>query len=142
MKQSSILRVTGDEAYDLIYQEHLSMLPENEQEAMQRHMRNSSRVWVSLAGDLISGCCGIIPPTLLSDRAYLWLYTTEHLAEHPFVFIRYSQRVVEEALREFPLIVGHTKIGATKSIRWLRWLGAVYGEPQGPMLPFEIRAKT
>jgi hypothetical protein len=142
MTQSHIMRVSGAEAYDLIYAQHLAMLSTGDQESMHRHMVNSSRVWLSLIGGQISGCCGLIPPTLLSDRAYLWLYTTQHLTEHQFMFIRYSQRVVEEALREFPLIVGHTRTTDRKAIRWLRWLGAVYSEPQGQVLPFEIRAKS
>jgi hypothetical protein len=139
---AAISRLLGAEAYDLIYPLCLATLSEVQQETMQRSMANSSRVWIGSNDTDILCFWGLIPPTLLSDRAYLWLYTTEHMQAHQFVFIRHSQRMVEEMLQEFPLIVGHCAVGARKSIRWVRWLGGVFGEPQGKLLPFEIKAKT
>lgn len=136
---ANILRTTGAEAYDLIYQEHLSMLPDNDQEIMHRHMMNSSRVWIGSEDAKILCFLGIIPPTLLSDRAYLWLYTTEHLHEHVFIFVRHSQKVIAEVLEEFPLIVGHCAVGNRRAHRWLEWLGAKFLPAQDLLLPFEIR---
>lgn len=139
---AAITRVTGAEAYDLIYPEHLSMLSEINQETMRRHMHNSARVWVGYEDDKVLCFLGLIAPSLLSDRAYLWLYTTEHLHSHIFVFIRYSQRLVAEMLEHYPVIVGHTEVSNIKAIRWLRWLGATFGEPQAEgVYPFEIKAK-
>lgn len=137
---AAISRLSGTAAYDLIYPRHLATLSELNQETMQRSMHNSSRVWVGSNDDAILCFWGLIPPTLLSDRAYLWLYTTEHLRAHQFMFIRHSQRMVEEMLQDFPIIVGHCAVGQDKSIRWLRWLGAIFGEPQGQLIPFEIKA--
>jgi hypothetical protein len=77
----------------------------------------------------------------MSERAYLWLFTTEHLHNHVFMFIRHSQRAVQEMLTEFPTIVGHAALGSTRSIQWLRWLGAEFTEPVGQFLPFTIKAK-
>lgn len=137
---TSILRLDGAEAYDLIYGEHLSTLGVMDQETIHRTMRNSSRVWLGLDDDKVLCVYGLIPPTLLSDRAYLWLYTTKHFTSHVFVFVRHSQRVVAEMLQEFPTIVGHGHVGSAKSLRWLRWLGAEFHEPQGKFIPFEIKA--
>lgn len=134
-------RLSGPEAYDLIFRDYLALLPATEQEVMHRAMTQSTRCWIGWQDDKVLCFLGLIPPTLMSDRAYLWLYTTKHLHEHIFTFVRYSQRVMEEMLREYPIIVGHTETGNIKAIRWLRWLGAVFGEPQGPVIPFEIRAK-
>lgn len=136
----NIIRLEGSEAYDLLFTEHLSMLSVINQETMQRAMMNSSRVWVGTIGDKIVASWGLIPPTLLSERAYLWLYTTKHFNGHEFVFIRHSQRAVRAMLEEFPTIVGHGAVGADKSLRWLYWLGAEFSEPQGDFLPFTIRA--
>lgn len=136
-----LLRVPGDEAYSLIYAQHLAMLDENEQVILHRFMIDSLWVWIGKQDDEVLCFMGLIPPTLLSDRAYLWLKTTHAMQEHVFVFIRHSQRVVAEMLKEFPLIVGHCEVSATRSIRWLRWLGAEFGTPTGRAVPFEIRAK-
>jgi hypothetical protein len=85
------------------------------------------------------GCIwGVIPPTLMSSQAYLWLYTTDLIKEHQFVLVRHSQMVIKEILEEYPSIVGHALMGSSKSIRWLKWLGAKFGPPQGTGIPFRI----
>src|ERR1700761_4208411 len=105
---ATIFRATADETWNLIFFEHLSMLSSVDQETMNRTFRNSSHIWLGLDHDKVLGLWGLIPPTLLSDRAYLWLYTTKYLAGHEFLFIRHSQRAVQEMLEQFPLIVGNT----------------------------------
>lgn len=140
--KAAIQRFSGPEAYGLIYPRCLATLSELNQETMQRSMNNSSHVWVGYSATDVLAFWGLIPPTLLSDRAYLWLYTTEHMQGHQFMFIRWSQRAVEEMLHEYPLIVGHCAVGATKSIRWLRWLHAQFEEPQGQLIPFTIKASS
>lgn len=137
-----ITRLSGQEAYELIYPEHLAMLTELNQETMQRSMTNSSHVWIGTDETNVLAFWGLIPPTLLSDRAYLWLMTTEHMHQHQFAFIRWSQRAVEEMVREYPLIVGHCDTTKPRSIRWLRWLKAEFGNPQGQLIPFEIKASS
>lgn len=137
-----IYSLDSSEAYDLIYRDHLAMLSEVEQETMHRALENSSRLWIGVDGDKVLALWGLIPPTLLSDTAYLWLFTTEHLTGHTFVLIRHSQRAVQEMLKEFPTIVGHAKVGARRSMQWLRWLGAVFEEPiNNVAIPFTIKAK-
>lgn len=136
---ASILRATPDETWDLIFFEHLSMLPSVDQETMSRTFRNSSHIWIGCDGGRVLGLWGLIPPTLLSDRAYLWLYTTKHLDGHKFMFIRHSQQAVQEMLEEFPLIVGNTLRSNRQAIRWLRWLGAEFIPSDNPVLYFEIK---
>lgn len=137
-----VVQLSGLDAYDLIYPDHLAKLSDMAQESMHRAMRNSSHVWIGFDGSFALVAYGLIPPTLLSDRAYLWLYTTEHIQSHIFSLIRHSQRAIEEMLREYPLIVGHGVVGADRSLRWLRWLGAEFGPPQGNLLPFTIKASS
>ena len=137
----SIQRLTGNDAYDLIFPDYLAKLSITDQITMHQAMVHSSRVWLGYAEGQVQCLWGIVSPTLLSDRAYLWLYTTPHLTHHVFLLVRHSQRVVQEMLKDFPTITGHCEVRATKSIRWLRWLGATFGEPQGRLVPFIIRAK-
>lgn len=136
----SITRLPGLEVYDLIFAEHLAMLSSIDQETMHRTMENSTRCWVGMDGDQVVAIWGIIPPTFLSDRAYLWLWTTKHLSGHIFQLIRHSQRAVQSILTEYPTLIGHGRLGDSRSLRWLRWLGAVFSEPQGQFIPFEIKA--
>ncbi len=138
----NIQSVTANEAYDLIYTDHLAMLSSVDQETMQRAMMNSTQLWIGSQDGKILCVWGLIPPTMLSDRAYMWLRTTEHMQEHVFLFVRHSQRATAELLKHYPIIVGHCLASNRKAIRWLKWLGAEFGFPQGEFIPFEIKAKS
>ena len=141
MTPVSIQRLDGRDLWALLYTDHLATLTKDAQETMRRSVMNSSRLWVGIIDEKLVCCWGLIPPSFLSDTAYLWLYTIDGFDEHIFIFIRKSQRAVEEILKAYPVIVGHCVVGHDKSIRWLRWLGAKFGEPQGQLLPFRIEAK-
>jgi hypothetical protein len=139
---AEIIRLDGAEAYDLIYTEHLATLSVLDQETMHRTIMNSTRVWMGVDDGQIIAIWGLIPPSILSDTAYLWLYTTKYFTKHTFVFIRHSQRAVAEMLKEFPIIVGHGTPSNPRSLRWLKWLGAEFGdlEFEGRAIRFTIRA--
>lgn len=97
--------------------------------------------WTGLADGKIVCAWGLIASSLLSDRAYLWMIHTDAVEEHKFVFVRYSQLCMEQMLARWPTIIGHTKVDQPRSIRWLKWLGAVFGEPDGAFVPFQIKAR-
>lgn len=98
--------------------------------------------WMGFIDGKVACVWGLVPPTLMSNRAYLWLLTTDLVDEHQFIFVRHSQRFVEEALKEYDIIVGHCHSKETRSIRWLKWLGAEFSVPEGLRVPFSIRRKS
>ncbi len=81
---------------------------------------------------------GVVPPSLMSNRAYLWLYVHERIKEYEFLFIRRSQLAVKEMLRDYDELYGVTDPHQRKTLRWLKWLGAQF-TPNGKMLDFSIR---
>lgn len=101
----------------------------------------STGSWVGKVDGEIICVWGLVPPTVLSDRAWLWLLTTDAVEDHKFIFTRYSQRVLEVMLRRYPTIIGETEVDNHKAIRWLRWLGASFQEHSGGRLRFIIRKK-
>lgn len=115
------------------------VLTDTEERGMEVCYELSIAIWVGFIDDGIACIWGLIPPTMLSNQAYLWLYTTDLIKHHQFILIRHSQRVIERMLETYPMIVGHVTLGDSKAIRWLRWLGAEFGFPQGTGLPFKIR---
>ncbi len=137
---TSIFRLDSVDAYALISADHLAMLPSIDQESMHRAIMNSQQVWLGSKDDIILAVWGLISPTLLSDVAYLWLFTTKHFIGHEFMLVRQSQRSVQDMLRTYSAIHGHGAVDNPRSLRWLRWLGATFSEPQGKFLPFTIRA--
>lgn len=90
------------------------------------------------------GAClwGLIPPSLLSDKAYLWLFATDVANDHTFLLARHSRMIVEEMLEEHPILIGHCHLEDTRAHRWLKWLGAEFGFPQNKGIPFTIRKKN
>lgn len=101
----------------------------------------SAEVWLGrIDGDLVC-VWGLIPPTLISTQAYLWMHATRRVDEHKFLFVRHSQRIVEHMLKRYGTIIGHCLLGARDSIRWVRWLGGKFDEPSGPYLPFRIERR-
>lgn len=113
-------------------------LDESGEKTMDFCLLMSTVIWAGFIDRRLACIWGVIPPTLMSSQAYLWLYTTDVIKGHEFILVRHSQLVIEEILEEYPSIVGHALMGADKSIRWLKWLGAKFGDPQGTGIPFRI----
>jgi hypothetical protein len=109
---------------------------------LKRNIRMSQEIWFGMHDGKIACVWGLAPPSTISNRAYLWLLTTDLVDEHKFLFIRHSQVVVEEALERYDLIAGHVAVGNDTARRWLRWLGARIGpaEDNGYSV-FQIRRK-
>jgi hypothetical protein len=136
----NIMKFKPQDAYDLLYPQYLSMLSEFNQETMSRAIRNSDWVWIGDVNGEIFGFWGLIAPSMLSDKAYLWFMHTDALCKHTFRFVRHSRRVVTELLSHYPILVGHCTTSAVHSLQWVRWCGAQFGASQGDLIPFEIRA--
>lgn len=106
--------------------------------SMEYGVSMSEIIWVMIFDEELACIFGIIPPTILSDKAYLWFYNTDALIGHEFTLARYSQSVIDQILEEHSCVVGHVVMGAGKSMKWLKWLGAKFGYPQGTGVPFMI----
>lgn len=114
---------------------------------VSKHALDRFHNWIWLSSAIYKGMVdgrllcvwGLIPPTMLSDQAYLWLQTSDTAQEHEFILVRRSQIELKVMLEKYSKIVGHCEVRAERSIRWLRWLGAIFGEPDGLLVPFVIR---
>ena len=126
---------------DVVRRSPVSHIPEAEK-ILRECMRRSIEVRYGMLDGEVACMWGLIPPTLLSEAAYLWLLTTDIVAEHKFLFVRHSQRYVEEALHTFPTIIGDVVAGNDQALRWLRWLGAEFSVSVDGRIPFTIRAKN
>lgn len=103
----------------------------------------SIEIWSGYIDDKLICCWGLIPPTLLSNQAYLWMHSTPAIRDHQFLLVRHSQKIIEQMLERYDRIIGDCRIGASDSIRWLKWLGAEFdgGNDMG-YCSFVIRRKA
>ena len=102
----------------------------------------SAECWSGYIDEDLICCWGLIPPSILSNQAYLWMHSTEAVREHRFLLVRHSQKVIGKALERYSTIIGHCDINAQDSMRWLKWLGAEFSPPDGPFRAFVIRSKA
>lgn len=110
-------------------------------EMMSLCQKLSGEIWSGCVDGKLICCWGLIPPSVFSNTAYLWMYNTEAIEEHQFVFIRRSQIEIERMLQHYDRIVGHCVLGNDKAMRWLRWLGAEFDAPKDGARAFVIRRK-
>jgi hypothetical protein len=101
------------------------------------HSQKLGPVYVGLVDNIFVACWGIAPPTFMSDDAYLWFWAPP--VRFPITLLRHSKKAVDLLLDRYDLLRGHCHVGALHSRRWMQWLGAEFGQPNGTLIPFEIR---
>lgn len=132
------IQPTASRLTDLISYDDSPMLDRKKIEMINWCQAMSAEIWTGrIDGELVS-VWGLIPPSLISDRAYLWMFATKRVNDHKFLFVRKSQLVVADMLKRYRVITGHCVAGAESSIRWVRWLGGVFEQSDGRYLPFKI----
>lgn len=115
----------------------------NAMEYLTRFINLSATTYVGYIKDRVACMYGLKPASLLStDQAYMWLITTDIVDMNKFEFIRHSEVVIEMVLKEYEKIVGETFVTDTRAFKWLRWLGAVYLDYTGELVPFYITRET
>lgn len=110
-----------------------------EQKEILRHNTTLSlHLYIGMLSGEFACAWGLIPPSILSDGAYLWMLSRSIIKGNEFLFVRHSQIVMKEMLKRYRVIYGHTDASMDRSIRWLKWLGAKFEEGEGKLLRFTI----
>lgn len=91
-------------------------------------------------GELIC-IVGLIPHTTLSNTAYLWVHTTNAVKRHKTKFARYVRKWIRSDRIGYDYIRGHCFVDDLSARDWVGWLGAEFGEVNGPLISFTIRRK-
>jgi len=136
---TKIEKVSREEIERLISSGEWGTLDDTQRARLASSLSATTKFWVGLVNNDLICAFGIATPTLISNRAYFWVWTTEKLKDHLFIFTRRSQIVVKTLLEEVDALYGYCDTSIPGSQRWLKWLGAEFEEPEGEMIPFEIR---
>ena len=99
---------------------------------LNRAVLVSSQTWVGYVDGAPACMWGLVPASLLSDTAYLWLVTTDLVEEHQFLFVRHSQIEIKRMLSVYKTICGHCDQQHPRSVRWIKWLGGKFDTTQCP----------
>lgn len=137
---TTIIQSSRDMTKELILQMHGGILTDDDYRALDACTSLASYLWLGYIRNQPVCAWGLVPPTYLADRAYLWLYSTPAVDEFKFQFVRHSQLVMEDMRKLYPVIYGVTKADEPRSIRWLEWLGAKFEAPNKGLRPFQIGA--
>jgi hypothetical protein len=89
-------------------------------------MAKSTMIWLGRADGVEACAIGVIPATIFSTKAYLWMIDSQICRQHPLRFIRWSRRVLNEVLKSYPTLVGLCSCENVYGRRWLEWLGAKF----------------
>jgi len=136
----SIIQTKDCDIDDIIHRSPVASLPSSVA-VLRRWLHSSEEVFLGMHDDRVACVWGLATPTVVSNRAYLWLLTTDLVEKHKFIFVRHSQIVLEDALKRYDVIIGHVEVGNTQARKWLRWLGAEIGVPEKGFSQFEIRRR-
>jgi hypothetical protein len=104
-----------------------------------RYVDSSPHLWLLSVNNEIIYIWGVIPTSFVSGTGYLWSYAVGDVAGNEFVFVRQSQIAIRDMLETYSILSGHTDADNEKGKRWLKWLGAEFGPPNGRLVPFTIR---
>lgn len=138
MNEVFIDKVQANHARYLISQMKEGGLTDEDNRKLDACLGPASDIWVGFIDKVPVCAWGLVPPTMLSDRAYLWLYASPLVDDYKFLFVRYSQRVVEGLRTYYPTIYGVCDVENDRAIRWLKWLGGKFTEPYEGQVPFTI----
>lgn len=131
--------ISHDQMQDLISANVWGKITGSDSEKLQDVLSFTTSMWGGWVDGKLLCVYGVAAPTFFSDRAYFWVWVTDHVQDHEFIFVRRSQMVVKGLLEHYRTLFGHCERGADRSKRWLKWLGAEFAKAEGDMIPFEIR---
>jgi hypothetical protein len=113
--------------------------PQSVLDAHRDCITRSTAIWLGLADGVEACAIGVIPLTIFSEKAYLWMIHTRLCEAHPLRFVRWSKRVLDEVLAAYPNLYGLCHPDNLSGRAWLEWLGARFSGVHNGHHTFEIK---
>ncbi len=104
---------------------------ENTEEALEHSFENSSAAYCLEGPDGIPlAVFGVVPQGgLHTGRACVWMLGTTEISKKKKSFAKLSKPMIAQLLGLYPVLSNIFDARYYKTIRWLRWCGAKFGEP-------------
>lgn len=111
------------------------------QDALARSFENSTfRLTVERRGVPLA-MFGLVPDALGGSSARVWFLGAKDLSKIKKSFMRLSRMVIGNFLSRYPALWNRFDVRYTKTGRWLKWLGAEFGQIEimgDEKVPFQI----
>lgn len=124
-----------------ISREQAAELHPNIDAGLQDFIDNSTEVYAGLYDREMICLMGLIPISIITGDAYLWLRVSPLVTSHRIAFARHAKHFVAAALTRYTTLHGHCN--TESAVAWLGTLGAIfYIDPRAtelnPLIKFEI----
>ena len=97
-------------------------LSDNDHQVMMDAGKITLHLYAGIYDHILLCLLGVIPETVLSDKAYLWCYHTPEVSTHKVAFGRHAIKFIRDLRLRYSYIHGHCLNDASR--RWLHSLGA------------------
>ncbi len=97
---------------------------------LKQALSHCVEAWTGYIDDKIVCMWGIDRGSMLTNSAFIWLVTCQGVDEHAFIFVRHSQRRLDDLRKRYSYIHGVVQADNEQSVRWLRWLGFQLGDAE------------
>jgi len=76
------------------------------------------------------GMFGIVPDSLIGERAQVWLLTTEEIYNMRIRFLKLTRHFIDEMRKSYPVLYNWVDARNEQCVRWLKWAGAEVFPPE------------
>lgn len=97
---------------------------------LKSSIERATHAWAGLIDEEPVCLFGLNAPTIVSNRATAWLFTTTDIERHRSIFWRGSRDVVAAMRALYPTVEGYCDARFEASARWLERLGFHLSEPK------------
>lgn len=99
------------------------------EEALMEGWKKSLVCYTLCMYDRPIAMCGINPESFIGNKAVVWFLSSPEIDMIKVKFIRNSRLIVDKFLDFYGVLFNYVDISQTKTIKWLKRMGAKFEEP-------------
>lgn len=98
-------------------------------QALMFSLQRSTEAWTAMLDGRPEVMFGVARISVLGGTGIAWLLGTDTAAEHSRLFVRQSAEWRGKLLERYDVLRNFVSDQNEVSVRWLRWMGAVFSDP-------------
>ncbi|WP_272962327.1 phage protein Gp13 family protein [Alcanivorax jadensis] len=110
--------------------EFLACSGQSPREVIEDGLKHSRVAWTGRIDGEVVCIFGVVGYSLLSNRGAPWLVGSDRMEGGSKAFLRRCRKYAIKMLREYPELANYVDARNATAIRWLKWLGFEFDEPE------------